>query len=115
MKFFNIFYREKLVTFCFILTTYIIRNSLNHNKFYKILNNKSVIEWMGLNSRITLDISHTTDQQKLGMESLAKKNQYSSIMLTVFKKLIQLWMLHSITTLWIQKIITLEELGTIFH
>ena len=86
MKFFSIFLSTKISHI--LLHPYYLHNhnSDNHNKFYKIIINKGVIEWMGLNSKITLNISHTTDQQKLFMESLAKKNQYSSILLTVFKK-----------------------------
>ena len=86
MTFFNIFLSRKISHI--LLHPYYLhkQNSDNHNKFYKIIINKGVAEWMGVNSRIALDISYTTDQQKLAMESLEKKNQYSSIMLTVSKK-----------------------------
>lgn len=83
----NIFLSKR--TSHFLLHPYYLHNhgDLSNNKFYKISYNKGVIEWHGLSSIIGLEVSHATDQQKLGMESLAKKNRYSSIMITILKKL----------------------------
>ncbi len=87
IKSFNIFLSKE--TSHFLLHPFYLHNHdiLNKNKFYRISNNKGGIEWIGLSSVITFEVSNSRDQQQLGMESLAKKNRYSCVMLTLFKKL----------------------------